>query len=45
MPLCNRLKLESSSDIDETPVNEALVVAPAVGNMKTQAAFVNKLYK
>ncbi|KAL9553933.1 hypothetical protein MBANPS3_003049 [Mucor bainieri] len=39
------LKLESSSDIDETPVNEALVVAPAVGNMKTQAAFVNKLYK
>ncbi|KAL7308581.1 Flocculation suppression protein [Mucor circinelloides] len=40
-----RLKLESSCDIDETSVNEALVVAPAVGNMKTQAAFVNKLYK
>ncbi|GAN00937.1 conserved hypothetical protein [Mucor ambiguus] len=40
-----RLKLESSSEIDESPVNEALVVAPTVGNMKTQAAFVNKLYK
>ncbi|EPB90381.1 hypothetical protein HMPREF1544_02747 [Mucor circinelloides 1006PhL] len=40
-----RLKLESSCDIDETSVNEALVVAPAVSNMKTQAAFVNKLYK
>ena len=37
--------MESSSDLEETPINDVLVVAPAIGNMKTQAAFVNKLYK
>lgn len=47
-----RIKLDSSSEIEGSPSSTELVTSssnnntpPATANMKTQAAFVNKLYK
>lgn len=41
-----RIKLDSSSEIEESASSTEVVAAPPVAtNIKTQAAFVNKLYK